>query len=257
MHIGPSALAMTISKLCSVLSMPSRVTIFSPSSALLTMTFPPLILSASNVWSGWPTSKRTKLEMSTILLIGFSPMENSFFWSHSGEGPTFTFLIVIPSYSGAPSVSFTSTGIAPSPLPSSNEETSGYENLQGMPLSCMYAYKSLATPIWDAASTLFAVISYSMTASDFRWRYSLAVVPGTASAGSTLIPSWLFPIPSSSSAQIIPNDSTPRILDFLILKSPGSTAPSLANRTFCPAATFGAPQTTVRSSPVPSFTLVI
>ena len=102
-----------------------------------------------------------------------------------------------------------------------------------------------------------AVISYSITASVPRWRYSLAGVPTTASAGRTMMPSWLSPMPSSSSAQIIPNDSTPRILDFLILKSPGSTVPSWAKRTFWPAATLGAPQTTVSGSPAPAFTVVM
>ena len=102
-----------------------------------------------------------------------------------------------------------------------------------------------------------AVISYSMTLSSFRWRYSLALVPTTASSGRTMMPSWLSPMPSSSSAQIMPKDSTPRILDFLILKSPGSTVPIRANRTFCPAATFGAPQTTVTGSGEPSSTVVM
>ena len=78
-----------------------------------------------------------------------------------------------------------------------------------------------------------------------------------ASSGRTMIPAWSEPIPSSSCAQIIPNDSTPRILDFLILKSPGRTVPIVAKSTFWPAATLGAPQTTVRSSPVPASTFVI
>ena len=93
--------------------------------------------------------------------------------------------------------------------------------------------------------------------SSLRCRKSLAGVPGTASAGRTIMPSWLAPMPSSSSAQIMPKDSTPRIFDFFILKSPGRTVPMRAKRTFCPAATLGAPQTTVRGSGVPSLTVVI
>ena len=101
-----------------------------------------------------------------------------------------------------------------------------------------------------------AVISYSITASVPRPRYSLAGVPTTASSGRTMMPSWLSPMPSSSSAQIIPKDSTPRILDFLILKSPGRTVPIRANRTFWPAATLGAPQITGTGSGEPSSTVV-
>ena len=111
--------------------------------------------------------------------------------------------------------------------------------------------------MWDAASTRLAVISYSITASVLRCSQSLAGVPTGASSGRTIMPSWLLPIPSSSSAQIIPKDSTPRIFDFLILKSPGSTVPICAKSTFCPAATLGAPQTTVRSSSPPASTFVM
>ena len=133
----------------------------------------------------------------------------------------------------------------------------GQLSSQGSPWNKHQAYRSRATPQWEAASTRFAVISYSITASLLRFRYSLAGVPTTAESGRTIIPSWELPMPSSSSAQIIPIDSTPRILDFLILKSPGSTVPIWANRTFCPAATLGAPQTTVRGSPLPASTLVM
>ena len=69
----------------------------------------------------------------------------------------------------------------------------------------------------------------------------------SASAGSTMIPSCEFPTPISSSAHIIPSDSTPRILERLILKlSPSGeyrVVPTVATTTVCPAATFGAPHT--------------
>ena len=67
-------------------------------------------------------------------------------------------------------------------------------------------------------------------------------------------------MPSSSSAQSIPKDSTPRILDFFILSSVPSEkvsfVPIVASITFLPAATFGAPHTTCSSSGAPVFTFV-
>ena len=56
---------------------------------------------------------------------------------------------------------------------------------------------------------------------------------------------------SSSSARIIPLDSTPRSLAFFSLVPSGMTEPGRATATVWPAATFGAPQTIVaaRRSP--------
>ena len=48
----------------------------------------------------------------------------------------------------------------------------------------------------------------------------------------------------------------PRSLPFLILKSPGSTAPMVATGAFIPTRTFGAPQTICKGSPEPIFTVV-
>ena len=62
---------------------------------------------------------------------------------------------------------------------------------------------------------------------------------------STMIPSWSSPIPTSSSARIIPCDSTPRSFALPSLEPSGITAPGSATATVCPAATFGAPQTIV------------
>ena len=256
MHIGPSASAMTMSVASSLRVRPSRVTMGSSWAARRTMTLPPRILSASKVCRGWPVSKRMKLEMSTTLLMGRRPMERSFFCSHSGDGATVTPFTVMPVYRGAPFVSSTSTGMA-SPSPSWKASTDGMCRLHGMSRDFRYAYTSRATPMWEAASMRFAVISYSITDSSLRFRYFFAGVPTTASAGSTMMPSWEAPMPSSSSAQIMPKDSTPRILLFLILKSPGSTVPMRAKRTFWPAATFGAPQTTVTGSGEPSLTVVM
>src|SRR5690606_6857483 len=97
--------------------------------------------------------------------------------------------------------------------------------------------------------------------SDCILKYSFANTPIFASEGSTMIPSCDFPNPISSSAQIIPCENSPRILDSLILKgSPlkGKTVvPTPANITFCPLATLGAPQTTCNGSPLPLSTVVI
>ena len=256
MHIGPCSSAITISLELSLRSMPSRVRMISSWAALRTMTLPPRMRDASKVCSGCPSSKSTKLEMSTMLLIGLSPMLWSLSRSHCGDWATFTPRMVSPLYLGAPLGSSTRMS-RPLPSPSRNASTLGRTSSQGMPLWRRYAYRSRATPQWEAASTLLAVISYSMTALVSSLRYSFAGVPTTASSGSTIMPSWLLPIPSSSSAQIIPKDSTPLIFDFLILKSPGSTVPIWAKSTFWPAATFGAPQTTVRGSPSPVDTFVM
>src|SRR5690606_19041014 len=51
-------------------------------------------------------------------------------------------------------------------------------------------------------------------------------------------------------------DSTPRSLPFLILKSPGKTAPMVATGAFMPARTLGAPHTICNGSPEPIFTVV-
>ena len=78
--------------------------------------------------------------------------------------------------------------------------------------------------------------------------------PTEASSGSTQMPECSSPSPSSRSEQIMPRDSTPRILAFLSLKSPGSTVPTRPTATFCPCATLGAPQTMPSGSPSPTST---
>ncbi|MPM83301.1 hypothetical protein SDC9_130365 [bioreactor metagenome] len=75
-----------------------------------------------------------------------------------------------------------------------------------------------------------------------------------------MIPSCEVPIPSSSSAQIIPILSSPRIFDLFIFNtSPPAkvrVVPTVATSTFWPAATLGAPQTMLKSSPLPTSTFV-
>ena len=79
-------------------------------------------------------------------------------------------------------------------------------------------------------------------------------VPTTAPSGRTQMPSWLFPMPSSRCEQHMPQLATPRSFDFLILRSPGSTAPTVATGTLMPAAMFGAPHTICTGSSAPTFT---
>ena len=69
-------------------------------------------------------------------------------------------------------------------------------------------------------------------------------VPGSSpSRSSTMIPACSVPIATSSSARIIPLDSTPRSFALPSFVPSGITAPGFATATVCPAATFGAPQT--------------
>ena len=66
-----------------------------------------------------------------------------------------------------------------------------------------------------------------------------------------MIPSWSVPIATSSSARIIPCDSTPRSLARFSRVPSGITAPGEATATVCPAATLGAPHTICAVSPSP------
>ena len=62
-------------------------------------------------------------------------------------------------------------------------------------------------------------------------------------------------MPTSSSARIMPSDSTPRSFAFLSFAPPGMTAPGRATATVWPSATLGAPQTICAVSPSPSATM--
>ncbi len=87
-------------------------------------------------------------------------------------------------------------------------------------------------------------------------RYSRTFTPTGASAGSSSKPSSLSSRSISDAPHSIPCDSTPRSLPFLILKSPGNTAPMVATGAFIPTRTFGAPHTICNGSPEPMFTVV-
>ena len=120
---------------------------------------------------------------------------------------------------------------------------------------------SRAIPRTLKQSPRFGVIEISST-----WlsspRYSRTSIPTGASTGKINRPST----PSSMSISLpphsIPCDSTPRSLPFLMangLSSPGAggnLAPINATGALIPTATFGAPHTICRVSPVPTSTVV-
>ena len=69
-----------------------------------------------------------------------------------------------------------------------------------------------------------------------------------------MIPSWSSPIPSSSSARIMPLDLTPRSFASPSSVPSGMIAPGSATATVWPAATFGAPHTIVWGAALPTST---
>ena len=52
------------------------------------------------------------------------------------------------------------------------------------------------------------------------------------------MPEWSPPRPSSRAEQFMPQDTTPRSLDFLILTPPGSSAPIIAVTIWSPSLKF-------------------
>ena len=54
------------------------------------------ILSKSKAWRGCPISCITKFVMSTILLIGFNPIDFNLFCNSLDDGPTLIFFIITP-----------------------------------------------------------------------------------------------------------------------------------------------------------------
>ena len=88
----------------------------------------------------------------------------------------------------------------------------------------------------------------------FNCKYSRISTPTGASAGNSIKPSASATRPNSFAEHSIPNDSTPRNLDFLILKSPGRTAPITEAGIFKPGRTLAAPQTICSGSASPTFT---
>ena len=135
-------------------------------------------------------------------------------------------------------------------------------NSEDVPRCNKPALKSRATPMCDMASARLGVNPISNTSSVSISNTLAAGVPGTNAASRIIIPSWLSPNPSSSSAQIIPWLSCPRIFPFLISNAfpslSNNLVPIVATGTFCPTATLGAPHTICTGAlPSPKSTVVI
>ncbi len=145
MHMPSEALQIIRSEAASSRSTPSRVTNFDPAGSVLTTTLSPVTAAASKACRGCPVSWRTKLVMSTTLLIGLRPIDLRRCWSHSGDGFTVMPRIVSPEYLMHCDVASTLTVIAPSDLSFRNDSTEGSFALTGF-LRLKYAARSRATP---------------------------------------------------------------------------------------------------------------
>ena len=110
---------------------------------------------------------------------------------------------------------------------------------------------SRAIPATDRQSGRFGVTSRSSTVSE-SCAYSENSMPMGASSGRIIIPSWSLPSPNSRAEQFIPMLVTPRSFDFLILKSPGNSAPTIAQTIWSPSLKFCAPHTICSGSGLPS-----
>ena len=156
--------------------------------------------------------------MSTILLMGVKPIAFNLFCNHCGDSITLIPLIVTPQYLGAKWFLSTWTSILWVLFSTLKLLLEGVINSNETLFLNNPAFKSLATPQWLMASALFGVKPISKT-----WSFSILKivehkVPGIKSLFRTIIPSWFFPSPISSSAQIIPWLSSPRILPFFIFQ---------------------------------------
>ncbi|PSK64691.1 hypothetical protein B0E53_03341 [Micromonospora sp. MH33] len=146
-----------------------------------------------------------------------------------------------------PTVSRTSTGYAGSAVAPGAGSSAGSRN--GTPRACD---SSRARPRTLSAYPRSGVISSSTTTSS-RPTTGRASSPGKAfvSSGSTMMPEWSSPRPSSLAEQIMPWELRPYVLRAPMWKSPGSTPPGRITTTRSPWAKLRAPQTISCGSPVP------
>ena len=79
-------------------SLLSRVVICSPVFACLTIKPSSANLSKSKTCAGWPVLNIKRFAASTILLMLLCPIDSKCFFTHSGLGPTFILLIILPMY---------------------------------------------------------------------------------------------------------------------------------------------------------------
>ncbi len=189
--------------------------------------------------------------MSTTLLIGRCPAAIRRALSHGGDGPSRTSSnsrAVKRGHSSESCTSIAKPGIASPGGWSSSAQGGGASGVS------VAAWTSRATPYTHRQSGRLGVISSSSTSVAIG-STSASGVPTASPASSTMIPSCSVPMPSSSSARIIPRDSCPRSLARLSFVPSGMTAPGAATATIWPAATFGAPQTICAGSPSPVSTM--
>ena len=141
-----------------VLSTPSKVVNFSPSSAKYTLISSYFISSKSKACSGCPSSNITKLVISTMLFIGLIPASINLLCIQYGDGPIFTSFTTLPQYLLQRSVSIFILKF----ISSSEPLTFISGNFNSVP---KVTAASLARPIIDLQSGLFDVISNSIKAS--------------------------------------------------------------------------------------------
>ncbi len=198
--------------------------------------------------------------------MGRKPTAISLFFSQFGESRTVIPDRVMPEYRAQASGSSINTRMGRLLLSTENPEISGScriaffpSSADSIPLLLATATRSRATPIWEAASTRFGVSPMVSTISSSTPNQSAAGNPTGAAGSRTMMPACEFPSPSSSSAQIIPSEISPRILvrwRVISFSPKQSVVPMVATATFWPAATLGAPHTIFSGVPVPVSTVV-
>ncbi len=234
---------------------PSRVSIVSPRAARRTRISPPDTSRRSNAWSGCPVSSITRFVQSTTRSTLRRPSASRRRRTGSGEGPFAMPSTTTATYRRQADSSSTATGNA---APAGAARTAARARSvggrrRGLP---KIAASSRAKPTWPQRSGRFviAVFDTSNTTSPAPSTSPTGRPTGVPSARTTM-PSWPLPSPISSSAQIIPSLSTPRILRRSSVSPFGSVAPGLAKQTTCPSATFGAPHTTRSGAGPPKSTV--
>ena len=168
--------------------------------------------------------------------------------SHCGDGPTRTLRKPRPMYRGQPPKSSTTTSTGSAPV------TGGSSGSGRRRTPSQSAATSRATPTIESRSGLFIVGVTSSTWST-SGRASASGVPGSSPSGRSMIPEWSGPSPTSSSARIIPRETSPRSgRSSSGPGKPGRSAPGRPTATVAPTPKFHAPQTICCGSAFPTST---
>ena len=168
--------------------------------------------------------------------------------SHCGDGPTCTLRKPRPMYRGQPPKSSTATWTG------SGLVTGGSSGAGSRRAPSHRAATSRASPTSERRSGRFIVGVTSSTWST-SGRTSANGVPGSSPSGRSMIPEWSVPRATSSSARIIPRDTSPRSgRSSSGPGKPGRTAPGRPTATVAPAPKFHAPQTICCGSGLPTST---